>query len=274
MTAPTHPGSPGMSPGLAARLRGVGVVRSGATLLADVDLDVRTGRAMAVIGPNGAGKTTLLRILSTHLFPSRGHVEVLGGHFGRTDLRRLRQRVALASVAMTRLVPMTHTAEVLVAAGRRGVLRVGAPASGDDLDAARVALGRVGVDHLADRVVATLSQGEWQRVQIARALVAEPELVLLDEPFAGLDLGGRESLVADLDTLLARPDTPTLVMVAHHLEEFPTAVEDAAVLRGGRVLASGPVDQAVTDEVVSRAFGVPVSVERVDGRLSARVRRA
>lgn len=256
-----------------ARLAGVGVVRDGADLLVDVDMVVRPGRPMAVLGPNGAGKTTILRILSTHLFPTRGEVDVLGARFGRTDLRRLRHRVALASVAMTPLLPRSHTATALVAAAHQGVLRGRTDVDVVDRAAAVEALDRVGAGDIADRPVRTLSQGEWQRVQVARALAVDAELVLLDEPFAGLDLGGREALVADLDDLLARLDAPALVMVAHHLEEFPPAVRDAVLLRGGRVVAAGAVDDVVTDAAVSATFAVDVTVQRRGGRFAARVRR-
>ncbi|MBY5162550.1 ATP-binding cassette domain-containing protein [Nitriliruptoria bacterium AS10] len=252
----------------------VGVVRGGVDLLAGIDLQVHARRPLAVLGPNGAGKTTLLRILSTYLFPTRGRVEVLGAVFGRTDLRALRARVALVSVAMTPLLPASHAAVELVAAARHGALRPVPAIDDEDRERARTALGAVGAGGLADRAVRTLSQGEWQRVQVARALVAEPELLLLDEPFAGLDLGGRERLVADLDRLLASADAPAVVMVSHHLEELPTAVADAVLLRGGRVVAAGAVDDAVTDETVSATFGVPVVVSRHDGRLAARVRSA
>ncbi len=136
-----------------------------------------------------------------------------------------------------------------------------------------LALERIGVGRLAERIARTCSQGEWQRVQIARALVAEPELLLLDEPAAGLDLGGRESLVADLDRLLAAPDAPATVIVTHHLEELPAGVRDATLLRNGRVCATGPVDSVLTDHLVSRAFDIAVAVARVDGRWTARVRR-
>ncbi len=266
------PGDP-VADGPVARLHGVGVVRGGTTLLDDVDLVVHPGRPVAILGPNGAGKTTLLRVLSTHLFPTRGTVEVLGARFGRTDLRTLRSRVALSSVAMTPLLPMTHTAEALIAAARGGTLRLGGAMDPSDRAAARDALGRAGARHLAERSVRTLSQGEWQRVQLARALVGGPDLLLLDEPFAGLDLGGREALVADLDDVLTRPDAPAVVMVAHHLEEFPTAVRDALLLRDGRVVAAGAIAESVTDETVSTTFGLPVVVHRDGGRLTARVRR-
>lgn len=265
-------GAPTVPTGAVAVLDAVTVVRAGHRLLDDVDLRMAHGRPMALLGPNGAGKTTVLRILATRLFPTSGRVEVLGARFGRTDLRTLRPRIGFASVAMHPLLPASQRIVDLVASARRGVLRHGPTVTREDHDAALAALGRVGVAALAGRTARTCSQGEWQRVQIARALVAEPDLLLLDEPFAGLDLGGRESLLADLDALLAGTDAPATIIVAHHLEELPTAVRDATLLRGGRVVATGPVVDVLVDESVSATFGVPVRVDRSEGRWTARVR--
>lgn len=257
-----------------ARLSGVGVRRDGARLLHDVDLEVARGRHLAVLGPNGSGKTTLLRILSTELYPTAGTVEVLGTRFGRGDLRPLRQRIGFVSLALDRLLDARLPALPLVAAARLGATWP-TPGILDDPQlaaAARDALAQVGAAHLAERRVDTLSQGERQRVRIARTLVIEPDLVLLDEPFAGLDLGGRESLLADLDGLIQGEGGPTLVLVTHHLEELPVGIAAAALLRGGRVVTAGPVAQVLRDEPVSATFGVDVAVEAVDGRYTARIR--
>jgi len=254
-------------------LDSVTVVREGRRLVDDVTLTLRRGRAMALLGPNGAGKTTLLRILATRLFPTSGDVQVLGATFGRADLRPLRHRIGFASVAMNPLLPASQTIGNLVAAARRGILRSDDRVTPEDREAAARALERIGVGQLVDRTVRTCSQGEWQRVQIARALVADPDLLLLDEPAAGLDLGGRESLVADLDALLAAPGAPATVVVTHHLEELPARVVDATLLREGRVVATGSAVDVLDDELVSRTFAVPVTVARVGGRWTARVRR-
>jgi iron complex transport system ATP-binding protein len=259
-----------------ARLRGVAVTVDGATILDDVDLDVAAGGHLAVLGPNGAGKTTLLRVLSTYRFPTRGSVEVLGVTFGRGDLRPLRARVAFVSVGLDPLLHARATALPLVAAARKGWTWPPRDILGDDelRSAAERALARVGAGHLGARRVDTLSQGERQRVRIARALATDPELVLLDEPFAGLDLGGRETLLADLDALLAEPGGPTVVLVTHHLEELPQGMEAAVLLRGGRVVASGPIGEVLTDVPVSAAFGVEVAVRQDARRFTAVVRPA
>lgn len=271
-------GGPGSGAGGAAgdvvSLRGVGITVDGSTILDDVDLDVGAGEHLAVLGPNGSGKTTLLRVLSTYRHPTRGSATVLGTTFGRGDLRELRPRIGFVSTALDELLHVRAAVLPLVAVARRG----GTWPPHDVLDdselraAARRALSRVGVPHLAERRVDTLSQGERQRVRIARALVIDPALVLLDEPFAGLDLGGRESLLADLDALLAEPDGPTVVLVTHHLEELPPGIRRALLLREGRVVANGPVAEVLADRPISAAFGLPVQVRAGDGRWSATVR--
>ena len=256
-----------------ARLQGVAVVRDGRTILGPLDLEVGAGQHLAVLGPNGSGKTTLLRILSTYLHPTRGAVEVLGARFGRVDLRTLRGRVGVVSAGVVGLLHRVGTAGELVAAARHGAMRPVPAIDGPDRDAARGALQRVGAEHLADRICRTLSQGEWQRIQIARALVTGPELLLLDEPFVGLDLGGRESLVGDVAAVMEEPGGPTVVLVTHHVEEIPDAVVDAMLLRDGRAVAAGPAAEALTSATVSDAFGVPVLVDHDRGRYRARLER-
>ncbi len=265
-----------MSPDPIAVLRGVGVRRGGADLLADLDLDLDHREHLAVLGPNGAGKTTLLRILATELYPTSGEVTVLGTTFGRGDLRELRPRIAFVSLAMDRLLDARLPALPLVAAARLGATW---PAPGilerpGLRTLAEAALQRVGAGHLADRRVDTLSQGERQRVRIARALVIDPALVLLDEPFAGLDLGGRESLLADLDRLLAEPDGPTGAIVTHHLEELPVGIRRVLLLRDGRTVVAGPAADVLIDGWVGAAFGIDVRVRRHAGRYTAVLRPA
>jgi iron complex transport system ATP-binding protein len=259
--------------GLAASLRDVEVRVGGAVLLAGVSIDVTRGRHLALLGLNGSGKTTVLRVLATRLYPSSGGVEVLGVRFGEGDLREVRTRVGLVSVALDELDRARARVDHLVAAAAAGsTWPVGDPlASGPADIEQRVmrALDRVGIAHLARRRVDTLSQGERQRVRIARALSLDPELLLLDEPFGGMDLAGRELLVADLDRLLAEPDGPTVVLVTHHLEELPSSIAEVALLRGGRVVAAGATAETLTDAHVSSAFGLPVRVRGEAGRWSA-----
>jgi iron complex transport system ATP-binding protein len=250
---------------------GLTVVTGGATILEGVALEVGVRDHLAVLGPNGAGKTTLLRILGTYLFPTRGRVELLGHRLGRVDVRALRPEVGTVSVALDPLLEPIAVRR-LVAGSHHGAIAPPPQVVEDPVAvaAADAALARVGALHLAERRVTTLSQGERQRVRIARALASDPALLLLDEPFAGLDVGARERLLADLDRLLADPGGPTVVLVTHHLEELPTGVRRGLLLADGRAVASGPVEEVLTSERVSAAFGTPLAVTRsADGRWRA-----
>ncbi len=263
----------------AAALHAVTVRIGGSTLLDSVSLEVARGRHLTLLGPNGSGKTTILRVLATRLYPSSGTAEVLGIRFGHDDLRQARTRIGLVSVALDDLDRVRARVDHLVAAAATGstwpvgdpFLAARAAPGGTERLIRRVerSLARAGVLHLAGRRVDTLSQGERQRLRIARALSLEPELLLLDEPFGGLDLGGREQLVMDLDRLLAEPDGPTVVLVTHHLEEIPAGVADVALVREGRMVATGPIATTLDDINVSATFGLDVTVRGSHGRYSA-----
>lgn len=247
-------------------LEHVSVVRDGRALLDDVGWTVRPGEHWVVLGPNGSGKTTLVRVASLWLHPSAGTVRVLGGELGHVDVRTHRERIGLSSAGLADgLRPTLRAADVVVTA-RHGALE---PwwhhYTAEERDRAAALLDRLGAGTLAARAFGTLSSGERQRVLLARALMADPGLLLLDEPCAGLDVGGREALVASLATLAADPATPPMVLVTHHLEEIPPGFTHALLLRGGRVAAAGPAGEVLTDAGLSACFGLPLAVARDPG---------
>ena len=252
-------------------LAGVGVRRGSAWLLAEVSLLVQPGQRWVVVGPNGAGKTTLLAIAATNLFPTVGRVSVLGAQLGRVDARTLRPRIGLISAALSeRFDPRLRAREVVVTA-RTGALAPWWDAcAAPDEDRALALLRQLGVGGLAERSFGTLSTGERQRVLLARTLMPDPDLVLADEPAAGLDLRAREELV-DALTLLAAGIRPLgIVLVTHHLEEIPPGFGHALVLGGGRVVATGPIHEVLVDATLSAAVGIPLRVDGRQGRWTAR----
>ena len=249
----------------------VSVLRDGATLLDDIDWDVAEGERWVVLGPNGAGKTTLLQIAAANLHPSRGTATVLGETLGAVDVFELRPRIGLSSAALAERLPARESVrDVVVTASYAVVGRW--REHYDRLDATRAEelLGALGVAHLADRRFGTLSEGERKRVQIARALMTDPELMLLDEPAAGLDLGGREDLVRRLGLIARDPTSPALVLVTHHVEEIPAGFTHVLLLRDGRVVAAGPLDTTLTAEALAATFGIGLELARSGPRWSAR----
>ena len=259
------------SPDTVLRLSGVGVRRSGRWILAGIDWAVRPGERWVVVGPNGAGKTTLASIAATYLWPTSGTVEVLGERIGRVDARELRRRIGYVSASLGELVDERLAAVDIVMSARDAAL---APWWGEfddgDRRAARTCLERMGVGDLAERTVGTLSSGERQRVLIARTLMTEPDLLVLDEPAAGLDLGARETLVERLAALAADRSPAAIVLITHHLEEIPPGFGHALVLAGGSVVASGSIEAALTAASLSRAYRMALTLERSGGRYTAR----
>ncbi|HEU4425701.1 MAG TPA: ABC transporter ATP-binding protein [Pilimelia sp.] len=250
---------------------GASVVRSRNHLLRDVTWRVEIDERWVVLGPNGAGKTTLLNLAAARLHPSAGTVDVLGERLGRIDVNELRTRVGLSTAALADRLPLDERVQdVVVTAAWSVVGRFRERYDAIDEVRARGLLEQWGVASMADRPYGTLSEGERKRVQIARALMTDPEVLLLDEPAAGLDLGGREDLVGRLAELAYDPDAPTLVLVTHHVEEIPPGFTHALLLREGSVVAQGLLDDTVTSEHLSKAFGMPLRVERGDGRFTAR----
>jgi iron complex transport system ATP-binding protein len=257
------------------RLAGVAVVRDGTALLDDISWEVRTGERWTLLGPNGSGKTTLLRVVGAGLWPTQGTVEILGERLGAVDMRELRTRITVVSASVGRTLRPAQSALDVVLTGRHAALETWWHEY-TDADRRRaaglLADAGFGGDLFAARAFGLLSEGERQQVLLARALMGDPELILMDEPAAGLDLGARERLLTRLATLADDPAIPPLILVTHHLEEIPPGVTHAALLRDGRLEVAGPIDDVLTDRTVSDAFGIEVAVERRDGRWSARDR--
>ena len=254
-------------------MSGVGVVRGAATLLSDVDWTVREGELWAVLGPNGAGKTTLLQVAGACTLPSTGTVDLLGERFGVADLGELRTRVGLTSSALADRVPPHEQAVDVVLSAAYGVIgRSGGPS--DEADTARATdmMARVGLRAFIQRAFGTLSEGERKRVLLARALMTDPELLLLDEPAAGLDLGAREALLRLLGRLAQDAGSSPTVLVTHHVEEIPVGTTHALLLARGRIVAQGAITAVLTAEHLGRAYGLPLVVEQRDGRFTARAR--
>jgi iron complex transport system ATP-binding protein len=249
---------------------GVGVRRGASTLLELVNWQVELDEKWVVLGPNGAGKTTLLRLAATELHPSYGTVHVLGERLGRTDVFELRPRIGFSSASLAGRIPGDEVVSDLVVSAGYAVLGRWRERY-EALDNARAAglLAALGVERMAGRRFGTLSEGERKRVLIARALMTDPELLLLDEPAAGLDLGGREELVARLATLAADPDSPATVLVTHHVEEIPPGFTHAMLMRDGAVVAQGLLEAVLNEENLSKTFGLDLVLRRSGTRYFA-----
>jgi len=253
------------------RLTGVSVVRGSSRLLDRVDWSVEEGDRWVVLGPNGAGKTTLLQVASANLHPTAGEVAILGERLGAVDVFELRPRIGLTSASLADRIPaQERVADVVVTASYAVVGRWRERYEGPDETRASELLRRLGVAHLQDRRFGTLSEGERKRVQIARALMTDPELLLFDEPAAGLDLGGREDLLGYLAEFAEDIYAPAMVLVTHHVEEVPPGFTHGLLLRDGRVVAAGPLHEVLRAEPLSECFALPLAVDRHGDRWAAR----
>ena len=246
------------------------VVRDRRPILDGINWAVDASERWVVMGPNGAGKTTLLSLLASLNHASSGTVTVLGETVGKTDVFELRPRVGFASSEMARRIPGNESVlDAVLTASRAVTGRWNEVYDDVDVRRAKRVLGEWNLDHMAGRLVGTLSDGEKKRVQIARAVMTDPELLLLDEPAGSLDLGGREDVVELLNQFAAWEGAPAMVMVTHHVEEIPAAFTHALLLRDGKILAQGPIAEVLTSDNISQAFGRSLTVTQTSGRFQA-----
>ena len=236
-------------------------------ILDRIDWTARTGEHWGIVGPNGAGKTSLLRIASAQTRPSEGAAYVLGGKLGRVPLQDLRRRIGLVEPALGRRFYAEQRALDVVLSGLTGSILLAEALAAGAPERAQRALDAVGVGELALRLFASCSEGERARIMLARGLIADAPLLALDEPAAGLDLGGRELLLESFERVARERPGLTTLTVTHHIEELPRATSHALLIRDGRIVAAGPLEEALTDETLTECFGLPLRLERVDGRL-------
>ncbi|WP_328404453.1 ABC transporter ATP-binding protein [Nocardia sp. NBC_00403] len=262
---------PQPDPDLLIDFTDVTIRRSGHTLVGPVTWQVELDERWVVLGPNGAGKTSLLRMAAAEVHPTSGIAHLLGEVIGKTNVSELRPRIGLSSAAVASRIPRDEKVSDLVVSAGYAVLGRWRERYDDlDIDRAIDMLESLGAEHLSDRTYGTLSEGERKRVLIARALMTDPELLLLDEPAAGLDLGGREELVERLGDLAADPDAPAIVLVTHHVEEIPPGFTHGLLLNEGAVVAQGLLPEVLTADNLSAAFSQSIALDRVDGRYFAR----
>lgn len=249
----------------------VSVIRGGNTILDSVTWNVYSADRWVILGPNGAGKTTLLQVAAALMHPSSGMATVLDETLGDVDVFELRTRIGFASSVMARKVPARETVlNVVLTASYSVTGRWNETYDDVDERRARRVLAEWKLDHLADRRFGDLSDGEQKRVQIARAVMTDPELMLLDEPAASLDLGSREELIRLLSGYAQAEGAPGIVMVTHHVEEIPPGFEHAMLIRKGKIVAAGAIDEILTPVNLAETFGIPLEIEHRDGRYSAR----
>ncbi len=252
-------------------LSGVKFVRNRRLILDEVSWEIHQGEHWTVLGANGSGKTTLLQLIAGYLWPTAGQITVLGRRFGETDLRELRKEIGWIGSFLQASVPPAQKALDFVVSGKYATLGIFAKPDASDYTQAREVAGRLRCAHILDQPYAVLSQGEKQRLLIARGLIHKPRLIILDEPCSGLDLVSREELLFTLETLGRSPKSPTMILVTHHLEEIMPSFTHALLLKAGRVAGAGERDEVLTPELLSHIFGVPIRAENMDGRYWSKV---
>lgn len=272
VTSPSRDDYDVINEDLVIDFRGAQLRRGGNSLVGPLDWQVELDERWVILGPNGAGKTSLMRMAAASEFPSSGSCRILGELMGKTEVMELRTRIGLSSVALAQRIPGDEkVADIVISAGYSVLGRWREKYAGIDHERAADTLEAMGAEHLSERTWGTLSEGERKRVLISRALMTDPEMLLLDEPGAGLDLGGREELVSRLADLALDPDAPAVVLVTHHVEEIPQGFTHAMLLAEGEVTASGLIEDVITSENLTRTFAQNIVVEQADdGRFFAR----
>lgn len=243
-------------------LDGIALVRGDNRILHDVCWRIEKGQHWALLGANASGKTALLKVVTGYEWPTEGCVTVLRQTFGSCHLPQLRRMIGWVSMAIEKNLPIQDKAIEIVASGFHASLGLYQELEPQQWELAHESLRGLGAESIADRPFGLLSQGEQQRVLIARAVVNRPSLLILDEPCAGLDPAARQRLLADLDCWVQNDEAPTIVLVTHHIEEIRPWIGRVLLLRGGRILASGPTDEVLTSATLSQAFGCPCQVNR------------
>lgn len=248
------------------------IVRRGdRQILGPINWSVNSGERWVILGPNGAGKTTLLQLCATLIHPTKGSVRILGSELGKFDVFEIRTRIGITSSAFVKEFPDDEKVmDIVLTAAYAVIGRWQEEYDLWDESRAKALLTALGVRELGERIFSSLSEGEKKRVQVARALMADPELLLLDEPASSLDLGGREDLLKRLEQLAADPLSPATVIVTHHIEEIPVGTTHALLLKDGEVIAQGAVDRVLSDAFMTQAYGLQISVQRDGGRYFAR----
>jgi iron complex transport system ATP-binding protein len=254
-------------------IENLSVRRGGKTILGPLNWQVLEGQRWVVLGPNGAGKTTLLQVCSSLIHPTSGSIKILGEQLGKVDVFELRTRIGLTSSVLVEQLPADELViDVVLTAAYAMLGRWQEKYDLWDESRAMALLTALGVRELGDRNFGSLSEGEKKRVQIARALMADPELLLLDEPASSLDLGGREDLLKRIEVFANDPLAPATVIVTHHIEEIPAGTTHALLLKEGFEVAKGDINTVITDLNLSNAYGLPISVQSEGGRFFARAR--
>lgn len=242
-------------------LADVEVVREGRTILGPLSWQINEGDRWVILGPNGAGKTTLLQLLAALIHPTRGQVGILGERMGAVDVFELRPRIGFTSSALIDLLPPDERViDVVLTSAYAIAGRWNEDYNLWDESRAKALLTTFGVRELGDRTFGTLSEGEKKRVQISRALMADPEVLLLDEPAAGLDLGGREDILQRITHYTSDENSPATIIVTHHIEEIPAGTTHALLLKEGKALFAGPINEVLTEESIDHVFGVRISL--------------